>query len=229
MANHCENYLTVTGKTNDVEEFLSYCFESCLGYKTKTGVIPIDTLFSFEKILPTPKIIKNGEETIIDDWRAWRQQNWGTNWNVLEEGSAKVKVVDEDNVQLQSYFATGWTPCLPIIETLGEKFKNTSLNIRLEYYEGGCAFAGHVEYKAGEEIDSNYVEYDYKDKDKTIDYWEYIMENEYEAHDWFEESICDMIEDEEKAEELGNQINNLLRRNRFEDAAQLYVESCYAF
>lgn len=163
MPNWCENDLVVKGKSKALDEFAKF-------------VEGPNGAFDFEKIIPMPEVFKGvttGFNTIdgklyenwredgtgveqeelarwkkeygYDNWLHWSLANWGTKWNVSE---AVLEVYDG---RITYTFSTAWSPPLPIIKALAERFPK--LKFSLKYYECGCAFKGYIKYKKGEVVE----------------------------------------------------------------------------
>lgn len=166
MPNWCENDLVVKGKSAALDEFAKF-------------VEGPNGAFDFEKIIPMPEVFKGvttgfntegcidgklyenwredgtgvEEEELArwrkeyghDNWRTWSQANWGTKWNISEAG------IRTWMDQIKYTFSTAWSPPLPIIAALAERFPK--LKFSLKYYECGCAFKGYIKYKKGEVVE----------------------------------------------------------------------------
>lgn len=71
------------------------------------------------------------------DWYGWSIANWGTKWNAGD--------VVQDHIGERGfiiYFSTAWSPPIPVIEALIDRFPDA--DIRLSYMESGVGFAGEV-------------------------------------------------------------------------------------
>lgn len=166
MPNWCENDLVVKGKSKALDEFAKF-------------VEGPNGAFDFEKIIPMPEVFKGvttgfntidgklyenwredgtgveeeelarwREEYGHDNWRNWSLANWGTKWNASEAGIEVFLLAFE---RVKYTFSTAWSPPLPIIEALAERFPK--LKFSLKYYECGCAFKGYIKYKKGEVVE----------------------------------------------------------------------------
>lgn len=226
MPNYCDNDLKITGKLEDVEKFMEDCISVTLGYKQNNGHFNYNCFLDFEKILPTPTQ-ENGE--VIDEWYRWRINNWGTKWNVCDTYDFEVYQEHSSSpVELTIGFTTAWGPADQLYEHLAHKYKDTSLEFTIQYYEGGCAFAGELSYHKGEETNNFFVEYKSGDTENNIKYYTYLIEEELEDHEWMSERIeeCMNLEDatEEEIEDALSLFNEYYRRNKCEEAARLFVE-----
>lgn len=106
---------------------------------------------SFEKIKPTPPELLES-----DGWYNWRLENWGTKWDLDEREQKEVadQLISED-CDFQAPFMTAWSPPIEAIAALSEMFPNDQFT--LDYFEGGCWFAGTAIIYAGQ-IDDNQVD-----------------------------------------------------------------------
>lgn len=72
----------------------------------------------------------------------WCVQNWGTKWNASEPE------LYEGRRSLHYTFATAWSPPLPAVVKMSEKFPELLFTLR--YWEGGMGFQGVFKVKGGE-------------------------------------------------------------------------------
>ena len=91
--------------------------------------------FSFERISPTPPE-KLEDDSYAEGWFNWRVEQWGTKWDVEYPRA----IADSLLAGEQAHFDTAWSPPIAAIEKLSKLFPD--IEFRLEYYEGGCWFAG---------------------------------------------------------------------------------------
>lgn len=160
MPNYCSNDIAITGPKEDID-----ALEALL--KTE------EVAFDFNLFIPYPKQFKDADDEARKvhaelakeagdpyrvDWSKvpkdgfnsggyeWCIENWGTKWNALD---AQADRVDENNFSV--WFDTAWSPPIPIIHAMSEKFP--TLEITMHYEEGGMDFAGYTTFLAGEEID----------------------------------------------------------------------------
>ena len=72
------------------------------------------------------------------DWYEWRNKNWGTKWDVMEDGVC----FDEEDDCLFASFESAWAPPIAGIITISELFPDVQFDLR--YEEPGCDFEGQV-------------------------------------------------------------------------------------
>ena len=155
MANYCENCLSIKATPEVTTEIIEF-------------VKSEENEFDFNRIIPMPEGIYMGpvgtkeRELYPLNWYDWSIENWGTKWN------SECVEIDGEDIR----FETAWSPCLPVIEALAERFPEARFWYR--YYETGMCFGGAVEFI----------------NDKRV----YCMEGEY-----YENPLCE--EDDEFAQE----------------------------
>ena len=94
-----------------------------------------------EEDLEEAKIHKsNIEKYSYGNWYEWSCKNWGTKWNAYD---GYVNEVSDECFQVS--FCTAWSPPMPVIQKMGEKFPE--LYIEMEYQEEGMGFAGTTGYE----------------------------------------------------------------------------------
>lgn len=124
MPNWCDNELTISGPITRVKE----C-SAAIGSKANR--------VDFQRIVQMP--------LFVEDEREWCREHWGTKWNA----HGAIGIVDElgNEAEAEFEFATAWSPPLPIIKTLGERYPD--LTFTLVYYESGMAFHGRYRVEGG--------------------------------------------------------------------------------
>jgi hypothetical protein len=149
MPNWCSNEVQIDGNEKDIAKFKEECFTD------HKGVAVLD----FSKVLPEPDYDKpkkdgthnNGVQTepssVMPDWWTWRNDNWGTKWNLVPNHDGDLTSYDfvenhEDYIQLE--FETAWSPPNGIYEAIVEKYPD--LDINWFYREDGVQMAGWLPY-----------------------------------------------------------------------------------
>jgi len=78
------------------------------------------------------------------DWYDWACKNWGTKWNNTDN----VEVQGDTKEGWLSYeFDTAWSPPIPVLSALSEKFPDC--RIEIHYNEEGNGFSGCEVFEAG--------------------------------------------------------------------------------
>ena len=154
MPNWCQNYLTVSITDKSTMENLN----DFIRYNNSE-----QSSLDFNKLIPMPEEIRNTnspnnsetkQELVdkygVDNWYEWSIKNWGTKWNTDSE------MIVQNNVTSVKYiFDTAWSPPIPWIMKLIEKYPNFDIN--LEYEEPMMDFGGRIEFNNGE---LNIIEYE---------------------------------------------------------------------
>ena len=127
MPNWCSNYLVVTGSADAIRQINE-------GFQKENA---------FENLI--------GKDPTFDekDWYNHNCSRYGTKWDI---GPIDTSYEDGDT-ELALSFDTAWSPCVPFVKTLCEKYRTNAV---LEYSECGFDFAGRVtlewEGKEGREL-----------------------------------------------------------------------------
>jgi len=172
MANWCQNFLTVKGKKEEVDEFVKFV-------RSENGD-ENEQVFDFNTIIPYPKIFNEQDERVKDFWRRhgfgsnqlfpkngwqycrennlvpprdgfnsggyeWCIENWGTKWNPWDVN----RLINQGTAFYN--FITAWSPPLPVIHEAGIRFPHLELTI--DYIEYGNCFKGTFEILNGEIVE----------------------------------------------------------------------------
>lgn len=167
MPNWCENDLVVKGKPKDLNEFIEFVKNPDMTFDFNK-IAPMPEVFKAvvrgfttidgekfthwrEHFVDDSRVLVGVKQEELDrwkaeyghaDWYSWSIANWGTKWNANEP------ILTARCAESIAYtFSTAWSPPLPIIEALAERFPK--LKLSLKYYECGCAFKGYVKYAKG--------------------------------------------------------------------------------
>jgi hypothetical protein len=137
MPNWCENKLTIENCSSELREYLA------------------DDGLSFEKIKPTPPEMMDGDNS----WHQWRNDHWGTKWDLDEEEQRYVAdcLIAED-CAYTAQFSTAWAPPLEAIDALSKIFPHDKFV--LKYFEPGVGFAGSSRISNGVRVDHEIPEND---------------------------------------------------------------------
>ena len=116
MPNWCNNKLIVHGISHKAFSNL---------YGNPKGINMSKKTLSFEKVIP------------IGEWNYHNAiEAWGTKWEIGDE----LYFTDYGGSGFELDFLTAWSPPEPVIEKLRELHPDA--DIKLLYYEEGCAFCG---------------------------------------------------------------------------------------
>jgi hypothetical protein len=147
MPNWCENELYVTGQQLDT-------LLAMVRSTDEDGIVVID----FNKIVPMPaslqitsppqtedekrQAVQNKKLYGAETWYEWCRDRWGTKWNACES-----QIAHRNGSHALITFNTAWTPPLPVIQALGERFP--TMRFRLDYYEGVAGYSGTFAMEGG--------------------------------------------------------------------------------
>ena len=150
MPNWCSNEVQVYGKEKDIAKFVDECFTDFKG----TPVL------DFNKVMPEPDYKKpqkdgthnNGVQTqpstVMPDWWTWRNDNWGTKWNLVPDPEGNLtgyEIVAQGDDYIQLEFETAWSPPAGIYDRIFEKYPD--LVVEWFYREDGMQMAGWLPYE----------------------------------------------------------------------------------
>jgi len=133
-------------------------------YDLVEGSFASENGFGVERCPEHAAIVVNNHPTFF--WN-WNIANWGTKWSAAEVYSS----YGEEGViggKITYDFDTAWSPPVPVIEALADKFP--TLNFSHYYCEGGMGYAGAAFYSDGKVTDIE----EYSAEDLPKDSW--IME-----------------------------------------------------
>ena len=125
------------------------------------------------------------------DWYDWNVSNWGTKWDVGEQGCSDIR---PDGLMLHTYFDSAWSP--PVNAYV--KLEELGFRVNAMYYEGGMAFAGAYGSGNDEEINlegmsADDIEQHYPEIDQAFgiaeSIREYEAENQEELTQWIKDGV----------------------------------------
>lgn len=178
MPNWCENDLTVTGRTEDVDAFLadasgknhcddslsSFCFDNFLPYPKKFLDLDKEAARRRAEVMAMPPEERGKltpDETFPKDGYnqggyEWCICNWGTKWPACHERDPVVKSYRATK-RVKLVFDTAWSP--PGHVVLAASKKHPRVKFTLRYYERGAALCGKYICEGGENIFDQCGEY----------------------------------------------------------------------
>ena len=123
MPNWCSNEVEIDGTEEDIAKFVDECFTD---FKTARGKMKAESVkvLDFTKVMPEPDYEQpkkdgthnNGVQKelhdVMPDWWTWRNNNWGTKWNLVpsKDGDLYTYNIDQSNGWLRLEFDTAWNP-----------------------------------------------------------------------------------------------------------------------
>ena len=129
MPNWCSNSITISGSTDTIKQLWD---DAHVG----------DDFGLLNAMVPMPKELDDttkGTDGDAVNWYDWRVQNWGTKWDVSDEGLEYVDNGDGTSV-IQGWFDSAWAPPIEAYNTFLDDMDGCYLEAT--YEEGGMDFAG---------------------------------------------------------------------------------------
>jgi hypothetical protein len=146
MPNWCNNGFSITGSTESIKELWETAQTADNG---EFGLL--------NAIMPMPKELEGTDGLSSDgnDWYSWRVNNWGTKWDVSDEG---LEFIDngDGTASISGWFDSAWAPPIAAYEQLAADFD--SCIIECSYYEPGMDFGGFWSSENGDEEFDNLQE-----------------------------------------------------------------------
>lgn len=175
MPNWCSNHLSIYGKKEEIDKFIS--------------VIKVaeDEYQLLEKLYPTPeellmgddsenwdeKKLANKEKFGYQSWYDWRIDKWGTKWTESDLNiGQELTNYDSGNSVIAFNFESAWSPPVEAFDKISKDYPN--LLFCLYYEECGMCFCGRNVWANGESIESSQAELIQDFFDEEYLYEEYI-------------------------------------------------------
>ena len=137
MPNWCNNSITIQGPTETIKQLWEEA--------TAEGD---DGLLN--AMAPMPKELEGTTAPNPDgpDWYSWRVDNWGTKWDISDEG---LEFIDngDGTAEITGWFDSAWAPPIGAYEQFSDDMDNCSIDAT--YYEPGMDFGGFWSSENGDE------------------------------------------------------------------------------
>jgi hypothetical protein len=136
MPNWCSNKLLVTGKPEDVKQFVEQMISS-----SEEGDNTDINCLDFEAVAPMPRILKVRKSPAEDGaitWYDWSVENWGTKWN----SNNSYCDYTEGGESVFYAFETAWGPAIEWQEKLIAYYP--WLKFEFEWEEPNMNFCGQM-------------------------------------------------------------------------------------
>src|SRR6056300_1329333 len=128
MPNWCSNSITISGPTDTIKQVWDDAHVGD-GFGLLNAMVPMPT-----ELEDTTK----GTDGDAVNWYHWRVSNWGTKWDVSDEGLEYVDNKD-GTAAITGWFNSAWGPPIEAYNTWLDDMDNCS--IEATYEEGGMDFA----------------------------------------------------------------------------------------
>jgi len=136
MPNWCNNSITITGPVDTIKQ---------LWEDARSG----EEFGLLQAMAPMPAELN---DTVADggdgdNWYNWRVSNWGTKWDISDEG---LEFTDngDGTAELTGWFDSAWAPPIGAYERFCED--NEDCSLEASYYEPGMDFGGF--WRNGDDI-----------------------------------------------------------------------------
>ena len=140
MPNWCNNSITITGPADQMKTIWE---QAQSNWKTENyGLLNV--------MVPIPEALKgtrspspdDGSQPIVDgydNWYDWCVNNWGTKWDINDEGLV-FEDTEDGYATISGWFESAWAPPITAYDKFMEN--NPEIQIYSIYEEGGMDFAG---------------------------------------------------------------------------------------
>lgn len=161
MPNWVSNWISVSGKKEDVERFIEKAKQprpTGMNEETKEIEYSLDeqegfTFWNF--IAPPQEAVESGEYFGIhgwangerkgdtkNNWYEWNTREWGTKWDACHLDPREIEV-DGDNASMSYSFETAWSIPEPVFEAMVEQHPELTFSFECEEEQGwGAEYEG---------------------------------------------------------------------------------------
>jgi len=134
MPNHCYQQVTITGPRaliSQIEDNLK-----CKEARFCDLIAPMP----FEIWVEADVKITKPVNTTLPSWYEWRNENWGTKWDVcaVEMGDIRLKLWNPPAAEIEFQCWTAWAPPIPIWDRLVD----LGCKVEADYQDEGGMFEG---------------------------------------------------------------------------------------
>ena len=130
MPNWCSNSITISGPTKTIKQLWDDAHVG-EGFGLLNAMVPMPT-----------ELDDTTSPSDSPNWYDWRVTNWGTKWDIADEGLEYVDNKDGTG-HITGWFDSAWGPPVDAYNTFLDDMDNCSISAT--YEEGGMDFAGIYE------------------------------------------------------------------------------------
>lgn len=145
MPNWCENELIISGKSDEMENFirfLTYDFKRRKKTIKKNDDSPVNhDILSIDAVIPYPVGLPYSTNDKNNGYE-WCYNNWDTKWDLSHIMPRILPKLPYDGDSLIFFFDTAWGPPSAYVKALGKEFPN--LQFVLLYSEPMVGFSGEI-------------------------------------------------------------------------------------
>ena len=196
MPNWCNNSFAITGNIESIKDLWDSAQTADNGeFGLLSAIMPMPK--ELEGTTAPSKLDEEEQAALLEkygaaDWYQWRVNNWGTKWDVSDEG---LEFIDNEDgtACITGWFDSAWAPPIGAYEQLADDFD--SCVIECSFHEPGMDFAGFWSSENGEEYCEDLTEQCELPEDDRSDLFnqldeEYALVENYEM--WKEEEEVDL-------------------------------------
>jgi len=151
MPNWCSNSITITGPADQMKTLWGKAQDNWKNgnYGLLNAMVPMPAELKETEANGTerPNLV---EKYGHNDWYGWCNSNWGTKWDISDEG-LEFEDTEDGYATISGWFESAWAPPIDAYNTFLEN--NEEMSIRANYEEGGMDFAGIYEDGDDEYLD----------------------------------------------------------------------------
>ena len=184
MPNWCNNSITISGPTETIQKLWEDAHPDTEAFELLQAMAPMPAELE-GTTAPNP----DGP-----DWYSWRVSNWGTKWDVSDEG---LEFIDngDGTACITGWFESAWAPPIEAYNTfLDDIDKIDNCSLEASYHEPGMDFAGFYSNGADECLDNLHEEFKLPEDERSDLYNR--LDEEYNLSENY-----DMWEEEEEVAE----------------------------
>ena len=130
MPNWCNNSVTITGSVEKIRALWTLASAGAEG----TALL--------NAMRPMPEELLEGEA-----WYGWRVENWGTKWDIDQQG-LEFEEFSDGTATISGWADSAWSPPLDAFQSYANE--NPDVTMELKYFEPGMAFIGVWDSEGGD-------------------------------------------------------------------------------
>ena len=172
MPNWCNNSITITGPAETVKQLWEDAKTADNG---EFGLL--------QAMAPMPAELEDTEGLSEGpNWYSWRVDNWGTKWDISDEG---LEFIDngDGTAMITGYADSAWSPPIDAFQNYANA--NEDVYLEIKYFEPGMSFVGVWDSDGGdaywEDVGALVAQEAENDDDVLMELFEH-----FNVWDWYE-------------------------------------------
>ena len=180
MPNWCNNNISISGPTETIKQLWEDAHPDTEAFELLQAMAPMPA-----ELEDTTSPSEDG-----NDWYSWRVNNWGTKWDVSDEG---LEFIDYGNgtSEITGWFDSAWAPPIGAYNKFLDDMDNCS--IQASYHEPGMDYAGFYSDGEDEYLENLHEEFKLPEDERSDLYnrldEEYNLSENYDMWDEDEEDL----------------------------------------